>query len=275
MPLRKLDAIDDVEELSAIPSLLMELMTLLNDPSTRQPVLVEKIKQDAALTAFLLKYCNSSLFSSRLKINRVEHALSMIGIPRCKSIMMSYIMRNLYRNAGNNPFTSAIWEHSILVALIAREVTLFIGKEAALAEDAYTAGLLHDIGKLAIYLLDKEDYEELYVVTDTEKDLVTREKEFYGFNHSEAGNYLMKGWEFSEILSEPALYHHHIADYKGILEVTGLVAFANAAFHDSVSSLIPMNPFLLELYGLDNAKYQEFMEGIGDTLQAAASLKLF
>jgi HD-like signal output (HDOD) protein len=90
-----LSFIDNIEELRAIPSVVMELMGLLNSYSPTPDIemaIVSKIELDPALTAFVLRFSNSSFFSPRSRINTISRALAMMGFTRTKLILMSYFI---------------------------------------------------------------------------------------------------------------------------------------------------------------------------------------
>jgi putative nucleotidyltransferase with HDIG domain len=254
--------VDKIEELRAIPPLVIDLMTLLNDTSIPIHVIEEKIKLDPAITSYLLKQCNSPLFGFRTPIDTVSHGLKMFGYSRCKSMLISYFLRNLYNRPGKKYITYYLWEHSVYVAFTARELAINLNQKK-ITEEVYIGGLLHDIGKLAIYYHDPETYEYLVLEADRErKSLLPLEQDVYGYSHVETGYRLLDKWKFPDIYKDSILYHHDIKNYQGNDKVVPLVAFANSTVQYAIEKRGELPGEYLELYKLSEIKYYKILDKI-------------
>lgn len=257
-----LSFIDKIEELRAIPSIVTDLMSLLNDISTPIYVIEEKIKLDPAISAYLLKLWNSPFFGFRTKIETITHGLNLIGFSRCKSILISYFLRNIYHKPSKKYIAYYLWEHSVYVAFTARELAINLNLDK-IAEEAYIAGLLHDIGKLAIYFHDPDSYEALIHRADGErKSLLPLEHNVYGYSHVETGYHLMNNWRFSDLLKDSVRYHHDIHNYRGKERVVQLVAFANSTVHYAIDKQEELPRKFLELYRLSEIGYNKILDKI-------------
>lgn len=266
-----LSFIDGIEELRAIPSLITEVTAMLNAPYFDTKAIAEKIKLDPAMATFILKFCNSPFLGLKAPILNLRYALDLIGPPTSTSILMSYFLRNLSDKSGNKTISTYLWEHSVFVAIIARELAEHLNLEKK-AEEAYLAGLLHDIGKLAIYLHDPENYETLLLEADEKRvPVLPLEINFYGCSHVDAGYYLLNRWRLSDLLKDAVHYHHDIQEYHGEETVVKLTAFANSMFHCEIQKQGELPAFFLKEYNLSEERLSRILDSIYLTVAKSQS----
>lgn len=257
-----LSFIDKIEELRAIPSLVVEVTSLLNETFPDTNAVEEKIKMDPAIASFILKFSNSPFLGIRVPLVKLRFAIELIGPTTTKGILMSYFLRNTLKKAAKEEFSNYLWEHSVFVAIISRELAIRLNLKNV-CEEAYTAGLLHDIGKYAIYYDDPFDYENLMLEADRDrKALLPLEKDFYGYSHAEVGYYLLNRWRFSDLLKDSVRYHHDIRHYPGGEEVVKLVAFGNSTFHYAIEKQGELPREFLEFYNLSIENYNKIVNSI-------------
>jgi len=270
-----LSFVDKIQEFSAIPAVVMEIWELLNEQPEKyiELTIIDRINLDPALAAFVLKFCNSPFFSPRENINTISHAYNMLGFNRIKAILISYFLRNLSDKISNKHFGNYLWEHSFQVAFISRILARHLGISDE-SELAYTAGLLHDIGKLAIYFYDRENYEYLLQHTDKErKSLYPIEYSTYGFTHADTGSRLLKKWRFSDLLIHTAQCHHDFQNCTSKEKIVGVVAFANATAHHALEKQEIPSQFL-EFFNMSENKYNQVIDEIFDALSNSWALTL-
>lgn len=217
--------IDSIEELSAMPAIALDVMAMLNDPTSSVHNIVEKVQLDQAMISYILKSCNSALYGIRSEVTSVTMAINLLGYTNLKSILMAYFLRNLYNLSGKNEVKNYLWKHSISVAVLSKKLG---EKLKANPDEAYLAGLLHDIGKMVLYLDNPEMYEKvLEQVEKNKKDFIVAENELFQFSHADAGYFLMEKWKFSDTLKDVALNHHEFELFLGSDQMIGIVCFAN------------------------------------------------
>jgi putative nucleotidyltransferase with HDIG domain len=217
--------IDSIEELSAMPAIALDVMAMLNDPTSSVHNIVEKVQLDQAMISYILKSCNSALYGIRSEVTSVTMAINLLGYTNLKSILMAYFLRNLYNLSGKNEVKNFLWKHSISVAVLSKKLG---EKLKANPDEAYLAGLLHDIGKMVLYLDNPEMYEKvLEQVEKNKKDFIVAENELFQFSHADAGYFLMEKWKFSDTLKDVALNHHEFELFLGSDQMIGIVCFAN------------------------------------------------
>lgn len=261
-----LSFIDGIEELRAIPSLVTEVTAMLNASYFDTKAIEEKIKLDPGMVTFILKFCNSPFLGLKAPILNLRFALDLIGPTTSKSILMSYFLRNLSNKSAKKSISGYLWEHSVLVAVMARELARHFNLEK-IAEEVYLAGLLHDIGKLAIYLHDPENYESLLLEADGKRETIfPLETHYYGCSHVDAGYYLLNRWGLSDLLKDAVRYHHDIQNYHGGEHVVKLTAFANSTFHYAIERQGELPAFFLEKYNLSEEQFHRILDPIYLTL---------
>jgi putative nucleotidyltransferase with HDIG domain len=221
--------IDSIEDLSAMPSLALDVMAMLNDTTSTINNIVGKLKLDQAMVSSILRTCNSPLYGIRTEVTSISMAVSLLGFTNLKSILMAYFMRNLYRLSGKNKIKESLWKHSISVAVFSKNLA---NKPKMDPEEAYLAGLLHDIGKIVLYLDDSSKYEKIIKIEKTgQEDFFSAEKRLLEYSHVDIGYFLLEKWKFSRMLKEVVLYHHDPQSFRQDNSILGVVAFANQLSH--------------------------------------------
>ncbi len=177
-------------------------MSLLsrNDVSFRE--IAEIMKTDAALSAEVLCLANSAVGGSRYPVNSILEALAIVGTQRLAGLLMTLSLSKVLKRCGSSTTLRRSWRHSLACALAARELAPTFDCEL---EQAYLAGLFHDLGRLALLVLEPELYDRLI---DQPNDLRELEKESFGLDHCRAGALLIEHWKLPTIFATVALNHH-------------------------------------------------------------------
>ncbi|MEZ6195754.1 MAG: HDOD domain-containing protein [Planctomycetota bacterium] len=130
-----------------MPAVAMDLVKLMRRPDSDLDAVADKIKLDAAMTAQVLRFANSSLFGARHSIDNVHHAASYLGIKRLKTVILEAALKKLSGDLRAEAYAKMEWQYSLAAASIARG----LGRRRGLdPETCYLAGLLHDIGRLPL-----------------------------------------------------------------------------------------------------------------------------
>lgn len=198
-------------ELAAMPATSSRLLQLLEDPDAPVDQLVGIIEKDPGLTANLLKLSNSAYYGLRRSVGSVREALVLMGNRTVVTLAFAASMGRLlavpvtaYRLSRGQ-----LWRHALATGLLAARLAP-AESDTALRNRIFTAGVVHDIGKL---LLDKplrETLEQLPPDLDYDR-LVIAERKLLGFDHAEAGAALAEAWNFPEELVQVILRHHETA----------------------------------------------------------------
>lgn len=197
-----------VGEIATLPSTVVRLLELLKDPTTGASGVLEVLERDPAMTSNVLKLTNSAFYGHHKQISNVRDALVMLGNRSVATLAfftgMAPIMRRELDGYGIS--REQFWNHSLLSAAASSLVADHLGIEH-LRREAFTAGLVHDVGMLVIdqVLVGRRQVIE----PDTISMGVYRgERQALGFDHCEAGAMIAEKWGFPDELVQPILHHH-------------------------------------------------------------------
>jgi HD-like signal output (HDOD) protein len=243
---RARDVVAKVGELPPIPSVILESMKLLNDPSSTVKKIQEQILLDQALTAFILKVANSALYGLRKEVSTISYAINLMGYNTTKSILTAYLSKNLYSSKGNKLIQTVLWKHSISSAVFGKKIAEFHKKVNS--EEAFISSLLHDIGKGVLLKNKTAQFEEIVqLIYNDNLTSLEAERKVLDFTHLEVGYLLMKNWRFSENIVETVIYHNNIQDFSGENLLVPIVSLANKLSHLSDYSFDKREEELFEL----------------------------
>lgn len=164
------------------------------------------VSEDPALAAHVLRLANSALFGCRREVTDLLTALTLIGLDRLRALVLTYGVRHLFRPLAHYPLCRAVWQHSLATALLAADLSL---DSAGDMMESYTAGLLHDLGRLVLLASAPESYAALVQEAHSPEHGRRLEEELFGMAHPEAGARAMRRYDLPEPLSEAARLHHH------------------------------------------------------------------
>lgn len=204
-----------IRALPPVPQVYAELCEALKSPECTIADVGRVIETDPAMTAKILQLTNSAFFGLRHHVTTAAQAASLLGLNTIKALVLTTgIFAPLEGSKLPRGFSiDALWRHSIIVGGYAQAICQLEKTSKEVAGDAYTAGLLHDAGKLVIASASPQDYAHVhdYAVvngvgfTDAEKALL-------GCTHAEIGAYLLGIWGLPHPIVEAVAYHHRPAD---------------------------------------------------------------
>lgn len=207
------ELIMNARDLPAMPHVASKVLELASSPDTTAQRLQQVIADDQAMAARILKIANSALYACSRKIRTLTEAIVMLGFNTIRSLVVTSAARNMYLSDNRTMGLKErlLWEHSIGCAIGCR--ILVQKRHPALSEEAFLAGLMHDIGKLVLnqYASDKFD-EIVQSVYNDGQQFVDVERDHLGFDHAEVGALLVSKWKLSPQLEE-AIRYHHTPDY--------------------------------------------------------------
>lgn len=244
------DVVAKVGELPPIPTVILESMKLLNDPSSTVKKIQEQILLDQALTAFILKVANSALYGLRKEVSTISYAINLMGYNTAKSILTAYLSKNLYSTKGNKLIQTMLWKHSISTAVFGRKIAEHLKKVNS--EEAFISSLLHDIGKGVLLKNKTDDFEQaIQLIYNEDMSSVEAERNILGYSHVEVGYLLMKNWRFSENIVETVIYHHDYQEFSGDNLLVPIASLANKLSHINDYTFDKRNDELYELQVLN------------------------
>lgn len=228
--------ISDIKQLSPLPQVVFRVQELLANPDSSAKQIAKEIETDQAIAAKVLRIANSAYYGMGGKISSVQHASVVLGYKTLGEIVTIAGAEGTLEGKlpGYGYDTRDLWEHSLAVAFGSKLIAE--NTEPELASEAYTAGLIHDIGKIILdsYIVDQKELIDEYIETE-EKTFLDAEDHFFGFNHAEIAYEICKKWNFPESINTAIRYHHgpagseghmlayilHMADYLAKVSGTG------------------------------------------------------
>ncbi len=202
------DLIAGTSELRSLPSTTMRLMDLLDDATVGADEVLAVIEKDPSLTANLLKLCNSAYYGLRRQVGTARQALVLLGNRTIVNLAFAASMGDVLRGplTGYHMERNQMWHHALGTALGAAHLASR-QPDVSLRERAFTAGLVHDIGKLLLNGALKQKLVQL-PSEPTAAALQAAEVQIMGFDHAEAGAALAQAWNFPPALVDLIAGHH-------------------------------------------------------------------
>jgi HD-like signal output (HDOD) protein len=226
--------LDQGIRMPAMPTTNAELMSMLRRPSEsiNMRKMAELVEEDPPLAARLLRVANSPFYGARRGVTRVGQAVMTIGLDETLSILNYYLLRRAFEKIPDLPHFSLdeFWRHSLAVGTVARLLGQPKYLVSTLPGELYTAGLLHDIGKLILAIHMADRYADcLNHAWDVGLPLHEAERQVFGLNHAMLGGQLLDNWNLPPIILDGVAFHHdpESADPQ-YRECGALVQFAHA-----------------------------------------------
>lgn len=196
-------------DIRSIKSVITRLLDIINDAGSTAKDLTDIIQVDPPLTAKVLKLANSAYFSPREKISEIKKAIIYIGFNNLKEILLSQKVVEIFKSEDTVQGYSRnqLWRHSVAVALMGK---MIYRREFGLpGENVYAAGLMHDIGIIAIDQFLQEPFRKiLHISKEKRIPLSQAEKGVIGFTHADIGEAICANWNLSPEITVPIGYHH-------------------------------------------------------------------
>lgn len=250
------DLVNGSLELASLPEVVMRTIDLINDPNTSAAAIGQVLAEDPGLTARLLKIVNSPFYGFPSRIDTVSRAITVIGTLELLDLILATSVVKAFRGVPTDLVDmDSFWEHSLYTGLVAR---VLAGRlRAPNTERYFIAGLLHDIGSLAMYMQIPDSAAAILRRARTEiAPLHGIERETLGFDHGEVGAELMHAWHLPDSLIEAIRFHHtpqHSAEHRLETALVHLADVIACAVHDPASEtgrIPPMEPAAWDLTGL-------------------------
>jgi len=195
--------VDSMPNIPSMPSIVLNLLDQLNSPDPDLIKLSATISKDLSLTAQLLKLVNSAYFGFSSRINTVTQAVVLLGISRIRDLVIGAAIKPMIVTVcGKN-----LWEHSIRCAVGSELIAKKLNDDRK--EEAFIAGLLHDVGKIVLELYNSNFVREVNDRALLGDERIKTEKQLFGFAHTEIGKELILKWKLPNDLGEHVNCHHN------------------------------------------------------------------
>ncbi|HUA61613.1 MAG TPA: HDOD domain-containing protein [Verrucomicrobiae bacterium] len=226
-------------EVPPFHAVAVKLLKLVGNPNCSLGEVVALLRTDAVFTAEVLRLANSSLLGHRYEVKTVLHALGFLGLERINTLLLTVAMRGLV-DRRRSILTHSCWRHNLATALICQRMAKVAGLEP---ERAYIAGLIHDIGLLALLRVFPEYERASNLWERYGPPLLELEREMFGIDHGEAGRWLLSQWGCPIELQNVAASHENHATVQGCDGILiGLVGTSSQLADLMKMSVYPTRP---------------------------------
>jgi len=245
--------IKKIDRLRPVSSISSKIIEITSNPDSSMSELVDIITYDQAITANLLRICNSTYFGLTREITSIRHAVTYLGISKIVSLVLMETTTDNFKNAqsGYDLNEGDLWRYSVTSALIAQD--LAEQKQHTNIPLIFTSALLKDIGKVILHTYVKDSFEAIInMVKKNNLSFIEAEKEIIGIDHAELGARVAERWNLSPAMVK-IIKNHHNPDRSSPDDITAAIVY----LADSICMMMGIG---IGSDGLAYRHYQEVMD---------------
>ena len=260
-----------VRQLPALPDIVLKVLQTFQQDDPDIDLLAREIGHDQALAARVLRLANSPFYGLQSRVGTLHDAITVLGFRNVRAAVAGVaVMRCFAPDRCSGLDMVAFWNHSTAVALASRAVA----RSSQLPEElAFTAGLVHDVGVLALLSAFPGPMAEVLAYA-RQHDCFLREAErdVLGLNHATVGDALLRHWHFPEAICTAVLGHHDSDDVGGladVVHVADVLVHAMAATENSGGHVPPLADLAFNRLGLSVVKLKQVMLDVSRNYEPA------
>ncbi len=258
--------IEKLGDLPTLPHVVQRIAAMIGRPNVSTEEIGSIIEKDQVLAAKVLRLANSPFYGFPSRIGSVSHAVIVLGFNVVKGLTLCASALSIMKDAGMDQ----LWRHSLGVAITANLLATRL--EIKNPEELFVSGLLHDIGKVVLYVKwpDVGNCIKDEFTTVSDRSLLEVEQELTGLSHADIGGSLADAWHLPITLREPILYHHNLPLAKEAVLQTAIVHVADilvkglACGNPGDDLIPPLSGPAWDLVGLDE-------QGLAECIDKASS----
>lgn len=266
-----------ISDIPSLPVSAGKVLEICNNVNASPFDLNKVISLDPVLTGRLLQLINSAYYGLGSHVTSLVKAITMLGINTVKNLALTTaILNSLPGNKVINGLDmEGYWRHCLCVAVTSKLLAAKQGVDPKYHQEYFTAGLLHDIGKIPLNTILSSDYMNIIAAADRErKHLFNTENEGLGINHCSAGVMIAKAWKLDSPLADVISCHHGIEEYYG--EFMHILYNVAAADYFSIVYEVgfagnrnPIKPPIWEAAGINEDSFEEFKDSVSVEIEKA------
>ncbi len=265
--------------ISSLPDVFTRLDNAINDPRGSLSVIADLISKDAGLTARLLKIANSALFKFSNEIVTISQAVTVIGMQQLRDLILATSVIDMFQqNNLDKETVNSFWHHNIACGITARVIATY--RREVNVERFYVSGILHDLGRLVIYMKAPELTKITQLRANTDKTTIYEsEQKILGFDHAAVGGKLLSTWNLPDSLIQMVSYHHNPSaspNYPleaSIIHMADIISCAMQLGFSAEDYVPPLDPAAWEMLGLKKSVLTGIMNQVDQ--QFADAINIF
>ena len=223
--------VSNIRNLPTPPIVFHQIQKVINDPNVSAEQIANILAEDPAMSVKVLRLTNSAFYGLSREIESVKHAVIIVGLEAIKNLVLSASVLDMFKGKTlDEDFQDKFWRHSLATAFGCRLLSKRLRDHVMVDPDsAFSAGLLHDVGKIILVCFLDDEYKRFKEARDTNNTMMDcdLEKEVLGYNHAEIGGLLTEQWKIPGKLTEAILHHHHVEEVNSDSALSCIVYLAN------------------------------------------------
>lgn len=276
-----------IRDVPALPEVVNQIILLLGQPNASASEIAKLISYDPGLTSRVLRMVNSAAYGFQRQVSSIQHGIMILGFNTVRGLVLSAsIFKLLKGDARAVGFDAkAFWAHSLLTAMLANRICDLY--ELKQRDEAFSAGMLHDVGKLVLSQYFGKEYTPLLAAAARQtlalhgSNYLGLERQMLGLTHVDIGLSLASKWKLPTTLSETIAHHHHPEKAEHFPDLVYTVALANELAvqlqTDRTITVAGLSTDIREFFSIEADSDLEFLSNQVDTIleQLAEVLKTF
>jgi putative nucleotidyltransferase with HDIG domain len=260
------------KNLPTIPAVLTRILQLVEADGSHGRDLIEVIERDQVLTGKILRLANSAFFGQSRRVATIPRAVVLLGFSTVRNLALSVKVWDAMSAGIPRGRVEELWAHSVATAIVTKNLTARL--RAGDPDEAFTAGLMHDVGRLVLAMKFRDAY---WTVVGDREPVERAEANAFGVDHAEVGGWMLEAWSLPPGIVEAVRLHHAETPRPG---VPGLLAVTNRliAWTDLATGAIRPeagDPFEIPAtLGVTNAVWDDVVRRLGDDGQLASLARM-
>lgn len=249
--------ISKIKTLPVLPSLYLELITLLESPDASIGAVADIVSKDTSMSAKILQLVNSAFFGRGQRIASTHQATTLLGVTTVKNLILTVGLFQQYdasRLNIDNFSLELMQEHCLKVSVLAAEIAKFEQMPESVVEDCFLAGMLHDIGKLIMATNMPEQFRACHELANSKHcsdKQIAAEQVVFKADHGKIGAYLLGLWSFPASIIQALAYHHQTAHVTADGFTPLLAVHVADALHSNLSDNLAVMPVGVDMGFVD------------------------
>lgn len=264
------EVVQCVSEIAMLPQVVLKVIDMTSDTRATTQELEAVVGQDQGLTSKVLMLSNSSYYGLPRRVSSLREAVMFLGFRVVRNIAMTASCYDLFigKSDSQSLLKRRIWKHSVDTSLFTRMVCAFAPD--VIADEAFSAGLLHDIGKaVLLQYYPQAMMQTLHTAERLGMKLHEAEDQIFGFNHADLGLLLAMHWNLPSALAEPIGYHHNVSAANSVPKTVAVVSIAsdianfleNCVTGDAQKIPNSINATARKILGISDEQLEALLEG--------------
>jgi putative nucleotidyltransferase with HDIG domain len=260
--------IASIRNLPTPPIVFAQIQKVINNPDTSVTDIASILSEDPAMSVKVLKLTNSAFYGLSREIDSIKHAVMIIGLEAVKNLVLSASVLNMFKASDSNrEYHEGFWRHSLATAFAARLIAKkFKSGRVFNPDPAFSAGLVHDIGKMVICCFMGKEHQLImeYLKAQTELTDMNAEQAILNYDHAGLGRQLAVNWKLPSRLADSIGYHHQPQvtnmsdDFAYLISFADHIALVGLPVGSVERKRPEINPPTAEFFGVQPTDIEEY-----------------